>query len=53
MWDHVPSADELLDARLAAGWLPTATGTVDGDVVMGHACKVKPTQSALSPDSEL
>ena len=38
MWDHQPSADELLDARIAAGWTPTATSTVDGELIMGHAC---------------
>jgi hypothetical protein len=34
-----PSADELLDHRVAQGWEPTPTSTVDGDVIMGHACK--------------
>jgi hypothetical protein len=38
VWDHQPSADELLDARVAAGWTPTPTSTVDGDVIFGHAC---------------
>jgi len=40
VWDHRPTADELLEARIAAGWTPTPTSTVDGDVVMGHACKL-------------
>jgi hypothetical protein len=41
VWDHQPTADELLEARLARGWVPVATSTVDGDVVMGHAaCRV-------------
>jgi hypothetical protein len=40
VWDHRPSPDELLAARLADGWRPTPTGTVDGDRVLGHACKV-------------
>lgn len=40
VWDHPPDADELLDARLAAGWQPTATGTVDGPRILGHACRV-------------
>ncbi|MDP1918077.1 MAG: hypothetical protein Q8L14_17665 [Myxococcales bacterium] len=41
VWDHQPTADELLEARLARGWEPVATSTVDGDVVMGHAaCRV-------------
>ncbi|MEM9490436.1 MAG: hypothetical protein AAGC55_14915 [Myxococcota bacterium] len=41
MWDHRPSADELLDRRLARGWTPTATAMADGDVILGHAaCRV-------------
>jgi hypothetical protein len=40
VWDHRPSADELLDARVAGGWAPTATDTVDGPRVLGHACKL-------------
>jgi hypothetical protein len=37
VWDHRPTADELLDDRLARGWAATPTGTVDGPVVLGHA----------------
>jgi hypothetical protein len=37
VWDHRPSADELLEARLERGWSPTATATVDGELVLGHA----------------
>lgn len=41
MWDHEPTADEMLDRRLETGWTPTATGTVDGDKILGHAaCRV-------------
>jgi hypothetical protein len=40
VWDHRPTADELLETRVARGWTPTPTSTVDGDVVMGHACKL-------------
>jgi hypothetical protein len=29
---------------VAAGWAPTATSTVDGDVVMGHACTLMPAK---------
>jgi hypothetical protein len=29
VWDHRPSADELLDDRLARGWTATPTATVD------------------------
>jgi len=40
VWDPRPDADQLLAARVAAGWSPTPTATVDGEVVMGHACKL-------------
>jgi hypothetical protein len=38
VWPKDPDADALLDARIADGWTPTPTATVDGDVIMGHAC---------------
>lgn len=42
IWDHRPSADELLAARVAAGWTPTPTATRQGDVVLGYAaCLLK------------
>jgi hypothetical protein len=37
VWDHKPTADELLDARLADGWTPTPTSTVHGDRIEGFA----------------
>ena len=37
MWDHRPTADELLDARLARGWTPTPSALVEGDRILGHA----------------
>jgi hypothetical protein len=41
-WDHRPTADELLDARLARGWHPTPTMLTDGPRVLGHAaCRVR------------
>jgi hypothetical protein len=39
LWDHEPTADELLSHRLASGWLPTPTATRDGQVVLGYAAK--------------
>jgi hypothetical protein len=43
VWSHQPDADALLDDRLARGWTPTATSTVDGDRIFGHAaCRVPP-----------
>jgi hypothetical protein len=40
IWDHRPSADELLSARLADGWTPTATSLKDGERILGHAACV-------------
>jgi hypothetical protein len=37
VWNHHPTADELLAARLARGWAPTATAMQDGQVILGHA----------------
>jgi hypothetical protein len=46
VWDHLPSADELLAARVAAGWQPTPTATRSGAVILGHAaCLVVPAGS--------
>jgi hypothetical protein len=47
VWDHEPSAAELLARRIEQGWQPTATATRDGLVVLGFAasaaCKAGPT----------
>lgn len=37
IWDHAPTADELLRRRLASGWTPRPTATRDGEVILGHA----------------
>ena len=37
MWNERPDADALLEARIARGWRPTATSTVDGARILGHA----------------
>jgi hypothetical protein len=43
VWDHRPTADELLDARLRDGWTPTASGLKTGPAILGHAaCRVRP-----------
>ena len=42
VWDHMPGARELLDARLAAGWRPTPTATREGEVILGYAACVWP-----------
>jgi hypothetical protein len=42
IWDHRPSADELLERRVATGWRPMTSPMKEGDVVLGHAaCLVK------------
>jgi hypothetical protein len=46
VWDHLPTARELLDARLADGWTPTPTATRDGDEVLGFAACVFRRQPA-------
>jgi hypothetical protein len=37
VWPHRPTPAELLEARVARGWAPTATATRDGDRVLGYA----------------
>jgi hypothetical protein len=39
LWDHEPTADELLTRRLERGWKPTPTATRDGKVVLGYASR--------------
>ncbi|HEY6331132.1 MAG TPA: hypothetical protein VI756_17525 [Blastocatellia bacterium] len=46
LWDHQPTADELLAKRVANGWQPTPSGLKEGDRVLGHAaCLTQPTGS--------
>jgi hypothetical protein len=40
VWDHVPTADELLEARLSDGWKPTTSALKEGNKVLGHAACV-------------
>jgi len=37
VWQHKPTADELLEYRLADGWTPTPSEMVDGMRVLGHS----------------
>jgi hypothetical protein len=42
VWDHRPTAAELLAARIEAGWSPTPTGMRDGARVLGYAaCAIR------------
>lgn len=40
MWDHLPSAKEILDERLKVGWTPGPSMLEAGDKVVGHAACV-------------
>ncbi|UQA60096.1 hypothetical protein [Polyangium aurulentum] len=40
VWEHKPTAEEMLAARLGRGWEPTPTGTKDGPKVLGFAACV-------------
>jgi hypothetical protein len=43
VWDHEPSADELLDRRVSLGWMPTESALRDGPAILGHAaCRFPP-----------
>jgi hypothetical protein len=37
VWDHHPSAEELLKVRIESGWQPTASGLREGNTVLGYA----------------
>jgi hypothetical protein len=43
VWDHKPSADELLTRRVELGYAPTPSLLKDGAAVLGHAaCLARP-----------
>jgi hypothetical protein len=37
VWDHKPTAQELLEARIEGGWKPTLSDLQDGNRVLGYA----------------
>ena len=37
VWEHAPTADELLTVRINEGWRPTPSKLQAGDRVIGHA----------------
>jgi len=37
VWSHHPTAQELLEARLKAGWKPTPSILNEGEKVLGYA----------------
>src|SRR5262245_19109506 len=40
IWDHAPTADELLSTRMNEGWRPTPSSLQDGDRILGHAASL-------------
>jgi len=47
VWDHKPTADELLRRRLAEGWQPTESCVRTGPKILGHAaCLTAPSTPA-------
>jgi hypothetical protein len=44
VWDHRPTAAELLEQRLASGWRPKPSLLKEGDVVEGYAACVIATR---------
>jgi hypothetical protein len=49
VWDHEPTDEELLEARVRAGWAPTPTATNEGDVVLGYAVPARCSRVSPSP----
>jgi hypothetical protein len=45
VWDHNPSLEELLDARLARGWTPKPSTVADNAVLGYAACRFGPAQA--------
>ena len=37
MWDHLPTAEKLLQARLERGWQPTPSMLQTGAEILGYA----------------
>jgi hypothetical protein len=52
VWDHQPTADELLDRRLTNGWEPTPSLLKVGPTILGHAaCRVRRDTSCHITDA--
>jgi hypothetical protein len=52
VWDHTPKADELLAARLRAGWSPVPTMLKDGPAILGYAACLKTGVSQVTEGEE-
>jgi hypothetical protein len=49
VWDHVPDADEILQARVDEGWQPTPSSLCGGDQVLGHAARLVDRRESVEP----
>jgi hypothetical protein len=50
VWDHLPTARELLDHRLGQGWKPTPTLLQSGARILGYAgCAVTHARKISEP----
>jgi hypothetical protein len=45
IWDHEPTADDLLRTRLRAGWIPKASELRAGNQILGHAACLFPPKA--------
>jgi hypothetical protein len=50
IWDHRPTAAEILARRLATGWAPTASALKDGERVLGYAACVVSGEHRAPPE---
>jgi hypothetical protein len=53
IWNHRPSARELLDDRLAHEWTPTPTKLKDGERVLGYASCVVTAEHRAALEREV
>jgi hypothetical protein len=50
IWDHRPTAAEILNRRLASGWTPTTSALKDGERVLGYAACVVSAEHRAAPE---
>ena len=51
VWDHRPTAAELLAVRLAGGWKPTPSALKGGGRVLGYAACVVAHSHGGAPEA--
>ena len=50
IWDHRPTAAEILTRRLVSGWTPTASALKDGERILGYAACVVSAEHRAPPE---